>query len=448
MTAPAVYRAHKCLLLFAALSVGMSCVISPPARASERRFERQLDAGEARILRVKPAVVTVFTEVSAEVTIRCGDKPPVQVTPDPVMENGTGFIIHPDGWIATNGHVVKPVYADDEEQISTFVQAGAELACSPLFSKLPESVKQERLKAIVNDPENRRGVKLTKKLWVDLAQRLADGTPRLPYPAVVKAYSPPIDPDRLPKGGAKPDPPMLDAAIIKIAATNLPTVRLAPGIDYVHLGEELFIIGYPGVVLWHSFLSEVSRTEATVTFGRVSSFKRDINGRRILQTDAAISWGNSGGPAFNGNDEVVGVATFISTSLEGDQAIQGFNFLIPVDTILSLAEQAGVVPVSEGAFMQSWQAAVNAYFKGRFSTALAQVEAAEKVTPDLLDVHLLRMHLEKILREHPSWDTERREIFGGAVAVALGGAIVIFCIGFGIRKIRKRKKLSGHLSAR
>ncbi len=233
---------------------------------------------------------------------------------------------------------------------------------------------------------------------------------------------------------------MLDAAIIKIEAQNLPTVRLAPGIEYIHLGEELFIIGYPGVVLWHSFLSEASRTEATVTFGRVSSFKRDVNGRRILQTDAAISWGNSGGPAFNSNDEVVGVATFISTSLEGDQAIQGFNFLIPVDTVQALAAQAGVTPVSDGAFMQSWQSAVNAYFKGRFSTALGHVEAAEKVTPDLLDVHLLRMHLEKILREHPSWDTERRAIFGTAIAVAIATVVLIFCVGFGVRKLRNRKR--------
>jgi len=45
---------------------------------------------------------------------------------------------------------------------------------------------------------------------------------------------------------------MLDAAIIKIEANYLPSVSLAPSIEYVHLGEELFIIGYPGVVLWHT----------------------------------------------------------------------------------------------------------------------------------------------------------------------------------------------------
>ena len=83
--------------------------------------------------------------------------------------------------------------------------------------------------AILKDPENRKGVKLTKRLEVFLPT----GEAKQGFPAVVKAYSPPIDPDLLPKDGGKPDPPMLDAAIIKIEATNLPTVRLAPSIGQV-----------------------------------------------------------------------------------------------------------------------------------------------------------------------------------------------------------------------
>jgi len=61
----------------------------------------------------------------------------------------------------------------------------------------------------------------------------------------------------------------------------------------------------------------------------------------VIQTDAAITWGNSGGPAFSFRGEVIGVATFISTTLEGDQAIQGFNFLIPVDSVNEFSAQVG-----------------------------------------------------------------------------------------------------------
>jgi S1-C subfamily serine protease len=415
-------------------------IVPTLALAGERRFERQKDVGEARILRVKPAVVRIFTEVSAEVTVRCAKNDTHFVTPESDRESGTGFVIHPDGWIATNGHVVKPVYDSDAEHVADFLKVAADIACGPGLANLPKPERMKRMRAILQEPVNQKGVKLTKKLLVNLPHKSGAEKTETSYPAEVKAYSPSIDPDRLPRGGGTPKPPMLDAAIIKIEATNLPAVRLAPSIEYVHLGEELFIIGYPGVVLWHTYLSETSRAEASVTYGRVSSFKNDLNGRRILQTDAAISWGNSGGPAFSWNDEVIGVATFISTSLEGDQAIQGFNFLIPVDTIHALARQIGVTPQPNGPFMREWQAAVNAYFAGRFSTALAHAEAADKILPDLSDVHQLRTHLQRLIQEHPSWDTERRATAGTFLALAVAVSAVVFFVGFGVRAIRKRRR--------
>jgi hypothetical protein len=411
------------------------------ALAGERRIEREKNVVEARILRVKPAVVRIFTEVGAEVTIRCGTNETHVVTPDPDRESGTGFIIHPDGWIATNGHVVKPVYDSDAEHVANFLKAAADKACGPALAQMPKQERARRMQAILQDPENQKGVKLTKKLLVDLPHKREAEKAGTSHPADVKAFSPSIDPERLPKGGGRPEPPMLDAAIIKIEATNLPTVSLAPSIEYVHLGEELFIIGYPGVVLWHTYLSETSRAEATVTYGRVSSFKDDLNGRRILQTDAAISWGNSGGPAVSWSDEVIGVATFISTSLEGDQAIQGFNFLIPVDTIHALARQIGVKPQSDGPFMREWQAAVNAYFRGGFRTALAHAEAADKILPDLSDVHQLRTHLERLLRDHPMWDTERRTVLGSWLGIAVIVAAIALSGAFGVRAIRKRRRV-------
>ena len=412
---------------------------SAPALGGERRFERQGELVEARILRVKPAVVGIFVEVAAEVTIRCpgGDRHIVASKPE--IWTGTGFIIHPDGWIATNGHVVEPFLRDEAEHRMSYVHAAAEGACGPGVAALPAAERTRRMQAILRDPENLQSLRLNKKLRVNLPHKLSDAKEAMSYPASVKAYSPSIDPAVLPKDGREPDPPMWDAAIIKIEATNLPTVRLAPSIEYVHLGQELFIVGYPGAVLWHDFLSRLSQTEATVTFGRVSSFKDDINGRRILQTDAAISWGNSGGPALSWNDSVIGVATFISTA--EDQAIQGFNFLIPVDTIHALAGQIGVTPQSDGSFMEEWRAAVNAYFQGRFSMALHHVEAADKILPDFSDVHQLRGHLQRIMREHPSWDTDRRTFFWTNLGIVIAAVGAIASVAFGVRTIRKRRRM-------
>jgi S1-C subfamily serine protease len=46
----------------------------------------------------------------------------------------------------------------------------------------------------------------------------------------------------------------------------------------------------------------------------------------VIQTDAAIIQGNSGGPVFDDRGQVIGAATF--TSLQGEQVVQGFNFLL------------------------------------------------------------------------------------------------------------------------
>ena len=389
-------------LRFCAYALGMSGVLLPGFAAAGQRVldERNAERVEAMILRVRPAVVGILTDVRAEVTIRCGKNDTYVVTPDPDTENGTGFIIHPDGWIATNGHVVKPVYKDDAEHVANFLQQAAETACGPGLAKLPAAQRKARLAKIVQDPQNRQGVKLTKRLEVFFSKRVAAGT-RFPpgVPAVVKAYSPPIDPDSLPKGGGVPakEKQMLDAAIIKIEMTDLPTIDLAGRTTHLHLGEDLFIIGFPGAVLWHDFLSAESRAASSITFGRVSAFKLDVNERWVIQTDASISWGNSGGPAFNRTGEVVGAATFITTSVEGDQAIQGFNFLIPVQTVQQMAKDIGLTPKADDPFSDEWERAITAYFEGKHGEALEYVEGAEKLFPGLWDVQRLRFLLKDIL---------------------------------------------------
>jgi len=386
------------IAILAGLLLGLGVSIPLGAPAGELTPDRNEEIVAARLMRVLPGVVGIVVEVKAEVAVRCGPNDTYVVKPDADSENGTGFIIHPDGWIATNGHVVMAIQKPDEEHVADFLAAGAKAACGPGLSKLPEKRRAARMEAILKDPENRKGVKLTKRLEVFLPT----GEGRQGYPAVIKAYSPPIDPDRLPKDGSKPDPPMWDAAIIKIEASNLPTVRLAPSIGQtVTLGQQVIIVGFPGVVVWHDFLSKKSRVEATVTFGRVSAFRLDVNERWILQTDASISWGNSGGPAFDIRGEVVALATFISTSLEGDQAIQGFNFLIPIDSIHALAKQVGVTPSTDSPFTREWDQVIEAFIGGNLREAIAHAEAADKIVPGLIDVRRAIVRMRVRLGEKP-----------------------------------------------
>jgi serine protease Do len=394
---------------------------------------------EASILRVKPAVVLISSEVGAEVTVSCGVGPAHQVRPDPLYETGSGFILHPDGFIATNGHVVERFYEMNERRLAKeFLEKAAGQACGAALAMVPDGARKERLAAIVADPANRGKVRLEKKLQVHLSTGKV-------YAAEVKAYSPAINPAAAAAGkaaseGGRPEAERSgkDVAILKIDERDLPTVRLSRSSDTLKLGEQLFVIGYPGVVLNHDFLSRKSRLEASVTVGRVSGIKKDISERKVIQTDAAITWGNSGGPALSFRGDVIGVATFISTTLEGDQAIQGFNFLIPVDSVNEFSAQIGVSPNPDTPLMTEWSEGIAAYFRGEYRRSLTHLAAADRIMPGFPDIQRLRTDAEMRMEKHPRFMQRGKSIGIGVGALLTGVFLVV-----GIRSVVRKRARQG-----
>jgi len=93
-------------------------------------------------------------------------------------------------------------------------------------------------------------------------------------------------------------------------------------------GDQIVVIGYPGSV------------GLTVTNGIVSGLKR-MNGIDLVQTDAAVNQGNSGGPLLNGKAELVGIADFKIT------AAQGLNFAVASKVARPFVEGSSRAPESE-----------------------------------------------------------------------------------------------------
>jgi serine protease Do len=388
---------------------------------------------EASILRVKPAVILISNEIAADVTVNCGTGPVRRVRPDPIYETGSGFIVHPDGYIATNGHVVTQYYDMNEARLTQdFLKRAVDQACGPALAVVPDGARKIRLRAIAADPVNRGKVQLFQV-------HLSTGEI---YAAEIKAYSPAIKPEEAPSAstrvsagaGLEPERSGKDVALLKIDAHDLPTVRLAPSSANLRLGEQVFVLGYPGVVLNHDFLSRNSQLEASVTVGRVSGFKIDLTNRRVIQTDASITWGNSGGPAFNLQGEVIGVATFISTTIEGDQAIQGFNFLIPVDSVREFSRQIGVVPEPDTLFMREWSQGVNAYFAGEYRRSLAHTDAALRIMAGFPDIDRLRADAQMRVDMNP-----RFMQLGKKFGFGLGAVAAVALLAIGIRTLRRRR---------
>lgn len=120
-----------------------------------------------------------------------------------------------------------------------------------------------------------------------------------------------------------------DIAIIKVECTDLPAVTLGNSSD-LKVGELVVAIGNP---LGMDFAG-------SVTVGYISALNRkltDTNGNQynLIQTDAAINTGNSGGALVNSKGEVIGINT---AKIQGT-GIEGLSFAIPIDDVKDIIEQ-------------------------------------------------------------------------------------------------------------
>lgn len=117
-----------------------------------------------------------------------------------------------------------------------------------------------------------------------------------------------------------------DVAVLKIEAQGLKALKVGSSDDLI-VGDQVVAIGNP--------LGELT---STMTVGYVSAKDRVINtdGARInmIQTDAAINSGNSGGPLLNMKGEVVGITTakYSGTTSSG-ASIEGISFAVPMDDV-------------------------------------------------------------------------------------------------------------------
>lgn len=119
-----------------------------------------------------------------------------------------------------------------------------------------------------------------------------------------------------------------DVALLKIAGTDLPFVSFGDS-EAVRVGEWVLAIGSPFGL------------EFSAAAGIVSAKGRAVPGNRtnyvsFIQTDVAINQGNSGGPLFNLNGEVIGINSQILSSSGGSN---GISFAIPSNVAINVVEQ-------------------------------------------------------------------------------------------------------------
>jgi serine protease Do len=204
--------------------------------------------------------------------------------------------------------------------------------------------------------------------------------------------------------------PASDIAVLKVNKNGLPYVRLGNS-DQVIIGEWVIALGNP------FGLFEVNQ-KPTVTVGVISAtgMKLSAGGNRfyrnMIQTDAAINSGNSGGPLINGLGEVIGMNTLIYTGNTLSGGNIGLGFAIPINKVRKIFEELksnGKIDRNYdiGLRVQTVDANIAAYFKlknvsGVIVVSVDKNSGADKAGIQPEDV-ITELNGEKIANDYDFW---------------------------------------------
>ena len=367
-----------CSIFFAGLAIADSCA------ADEVTVENRVS------YLGRPAVVMITTEYYGNLVNDDGESTVYLSSEDPEFEVeldipqfstgffGSGFVVSSDGYIVTNAHVVQET---EEELKAGFALQALEWAAEE-WPAIYEEKGAEPYPATEEDFLDIYNLFLSYHLDSLREILVYFGSPtsldRSPsgHPAEIRKISPQ---EMWFGSGEYKYRSGKDLAIIKIETSDeLPTAVLGDS-RYVEVGDRVVVIGYPGVTTsWqNSELSWETDYVPSVTSGIISAKKRLPDRSEVFQTDAAIYHGNSGGPAFNADGEVIGIATFGSgtTLVSGEWIdVQGYNFLIPINVAKSFISELNI-DTAKSETAQAFERGFEHYWNGSLSEARGEFDA-------------------------------------------------------------------------
>jgi len=373
------------------------------------------------ILRVKPAAVLITTEVRADVTLNCG-RGPVAVTPPPFVETGTGWFVDGRGFIITNAHVVDPAYRLPAWVTHELKKKAIDEACVVPVLTARGIMRGQRpdLEEEIRRAASTQALATAKvEAQPQITAMLSNGTK---LRADVKKFSPLL----LLDNAGKPLPDSgRDLALLRVADGVYPAIGLSRRDPQI--GDPVHILGFPGVVLSHELLNQSSTLDASATNGTVSGIKFDAIGQELVQTDASASHGNSGGPGVNNDAELVGVMVAVTLSPSGGSIVQGFNFLIPAKDVAKFLDGTEVTKPGDSKFNPVWAAGIELFLGGRYKAAVAKLEDANKLVPNLVDVKRTLDEANRMVKNPPprpfpwAWATLGVTVLSGGAYAGMWG---------------------------
>lgn len=154
-----------------------------------------------------------------------------------------------------------------------------------------------------------------------------------------------LESDALMKDGIEEMPEEVQEGLTRIAdialvrpqsGVRVPSISFSPNRPVQ--GQDIRVVGYPGIVDEKSLVSSSALTGATVTSGTITGIQPNTNNTYdLIQIDASVESGNSGGPIISQNGEVLGMTTYALTSGSGN-----FNWGVSSVELKNFLQEEGI----------------------------------------------------------------------------------------------------------
>lgn len=346
---------------------------------------------------------------------------------------GSGFIISDNGYVVTNAHVVSSegdalkrnlandalkeiAVANCKREMNTFSEEQRSMLAQTIGTDEVINLCLEGSLAYYANYLKIGEIDTNVKTLIGATKVAEEG-----YTSDIKAI-----------GKAAPGK---DVAVLKIEADNLPTVTLGAA-DSIGTGDATYILGYPAAAT----IDDSKPIEPSFTSGLISGQKSMPDGWKVLQTDAAISPGNSGGPVFNKEGEVVGVATFGSIDPETGAQVQGINFVVPANIVQEFLDQANV-EAERGRLSKLYEEGMLLRSQERYSAALKKFQEVEDLNPEYPYVKQQITEMRQALVDNPE---SNLPMLAGAGAGILGTGGGMYWLSRRFRRSRTQSSAVTH----
>ncbi len=328
-------------------------IVSPGIAAADGN-RPQANPDERAAAMIRPAVMYLVGEATGQVRLPNGQMLSQYGAGSNIPFSAawacTGFVVNPDGWVATAGHCVDPESAKDlivkraaNEYITQFPD-------SPVAHDPAATVEWLRQNATIQGDTPDRGPEMSLTLLYGTGRNVGG-----------KLLANVVDFRPIGKG---------DVALLKVEKHNMPSSELATDAD-VSIGTSVLAVGFPQST---KRITDPS-LDPTNKSGTVSK-KSTMGTIPEYEIDAAVTEGMSGGPTIELNGKVIGVNSFAPV---GEP--QAFNFVAPADGLAGLMASKGV-KATLGPADVYYRKGLSQFYSGHYTEAIDDFDQTLSMYPD------------------------------------------------------------------